>query len=74
MSRLPVVGSRLPVAILTSKFLAVTACLSKRETDNREPATEIWRKCVGVEPTGPPEADPQDLKSWANTGPHALPH
>lgn len=34
---------------------------------------EIWRKCVGIEPTGPPKADPQDLKSWANTSPRALP-
>ena|SRR5438128_1754027 len=37
------------------------------------PYMEVWRKCVGIEPTGPPEADPQDLKSWANTSPHALP-
>ena len=34
---------------------------------------EVWRKCVGIEPTGPPEADPQDLKSRADTSPHALP-
>jgi len=32
-----------------------------------------WRKCVGIEPTGPAARDPQDLKSWADTSPQALP-
>ena len=33
-----------------------------------------WRKRVGIEPTVPIKSGPQDLKSWANTSPHALPH